>query len=72
MKVLDINKYAVTKIGNQDNVTKVPKCWKLLAFDPSCTIFCMSPLLKCLFKYIFCIVTNISLKKQHHHMIEVV
>ena len=69
MKLLDVNKYAVTKLANRIMLLKhlVLETAGIQAYGPSCAISCMSPLLKCSFKHIFCIVTNFSVKKQHYH-----
>ena len=77
MKLLDVNEYiyAVTKLANQI-VAKAPSAGhSCQAYGPSCaSISCMPPPLKCLFKSIFCIVTNIFKVKKtaSSQMIEVV
>ena len=65
MKLLDVNEYAVTKLANRIMLLK-HLVRETTGYGPSCAISRMSPLLKCFFKHIFCLVTNISVKKVHH------
>ena len=70
MKLLDVGENAVTKLAKgiiflKPLVLETADIWPFMCYLLYAS--CIAPLLKCLFKYIFSIVANISVKNQHHH-----